>query len=1393
MKQEIENGSRPVRRKVFADLECSRQLDQFVNDVLDHADANRSGILISGPKGTGKTFFVENCLKKFEGLHPVLIARHYERHEKIPYYGFKYCLSDYLSKVYNQFTKKEFQQFARSLKKHLGDSFPLLLDYIPELSLITAQAPVSRRTHATVENQLYPLFKRLFEFLAHDSGKPVVFFTDDLQWIDASGINLLKYLLLNLGTDKLVWVGACRAPQSNTSTLKHLDEELSFSKRRIENIFLRGFTAAEVRKFLEVALVGECHNDLVSVCHTLSGGIASHLQTLLDSLKAGDLLRYENGCWNCDKEMVEIRYTEHNTEGIILEGVKKLSARSQEVLSIMACMGRLNKRTILEWLSGDALLMEDVLSEASQAALLTIGETSVRFSDPQIGELLYHSLENGKRISLHHQIATMFYRRLELLTSMEFVVMVSNFNQSMDLLRKEGRLQMAAELNYKAGKISQQENALDQARYFFKVSAELLKECPWDEVYDQAVPVYMERARVEYVLGEYDLAEIHLDYLLERIVEPVRRASIFELKVTINNHLGRYLKVVRILKESLAELGLELPMNEERQSAEVSMLTGLLTLQEEGVPVNGPAHNLNVEARQAILKLLYVGGMGLHHSSDVLMRWAALQIILCSGIDSISGVKAIGCVSYGRMLIISGDIQKGFEFGLKGLQINNDLNDVNLRCRVFGVYAFYIQPWQKPFADSHSFLDRAILAGQKSGDLIGLYILKTHRLNLHLVSGLPLRDLPRLDFEESHHGRELTYYITHYQKSLLEFLMGKSPVFAMPRQEPSWLAAQLTIQEEKFYRNYVWARYYFLFGHYELAADSAMEADNNRKLQEGSPLLPANLLVWFLSMTQNWENYPEEQEGKMKSKLDDILLMFALWQEHAPANYGSAWCLMKAEYARIGGEHSEAISFYERSAEMSGTNIYHSAITHELWAKHLLAVPGEFYNAWYHLTEAVRSFNEWGAIAKAKQLMQHYETVIPPAEVDRKYFDENIDVETIQYELSGDMQVTSLVKKLMVLLLRISGSTQVVVEVVKDNGDRILYDELSLLFGSKLKAGRKSTETGTIVPVSLMLMALKSQTTIVVNDPRTEQGLRDMHIIQQRGVQSFLVLPVTINGHLSMVIYLENVFAGDWYIPERLRWIRIAANQGAVIIENARIHERSVKLNQELRKEMAEKERLSSMIEAQKDAHLRALVQTQDDERKRIASDLHDSLGSLLSTVKLRFNGLQDDFEKNIPDKFVRFRDTIGMLDDAIHELRQISHNMLPVSLRRFGLKAALETFVEQINASQQLDSRLQIFGLDRRLPEEVEVASYRICQELVQNVIKHAGASFVSIQVIDHRDSLNIIVEDNGKGIVKNEIARGFGFTTIQSKVDLFKGSFEIDSKPGKGAMVLVDIPIVP
>jgi signal transduction histidine kinase len=225
---------------------------------------------------------------------------------------------------------------------------------------------------------------------------------------------------------------------------------------------------------------------------------------------------------------------------------------------------------------------------------------------------------------------------------------------------------------------------------------------------------------------------------------------------------------------------------------------------------------------------------------------------------------------------------------------------------------------------------------------------------------------------------------------------------------------------------------------------------------------------------------------------------------------------------------------------------------------------------------------------------------------------------------------------------------------------------------------------------------------------------------------------------------------------------------------------------------MEEKERLMKELETQRDIHLKAVERTQNEDRKRIAGNLHDSVGAMLSSIKMRLNSLQSDFQNHIPDKADKFAATVGLIDETVQELRRIVYDMMPLSLHRFGLPPALNAFVDQINESQRVQVELQILGLDERLIEELEMTIYRICQELVQNVLKHAAATKLRIQIIRHLDRVNLIVEDNGIGMTTSSVVPGIGFDTITAKVDLYRGTFTIESSPGKGTMILIDIPLM-
>lgn len=1359
--------------KPLADYKRFGRLDEYIQNALFSPSMNLCGVLVKGQSGTGKTFFVENYLQKFAPPYPVIITRHNPQQETIPYAGFRHGIADFLNTAYHHLGKEKYRAFSSLLKSELGDNFFLLCEYIPELAMLLDKQPdAGDRWSLKIENQLYPSFKILFNTISKFYHKPILFFSDDLQFIDGPGMNLLKYLLIQLAPKNMVWIGAYREGQGNSFLINQLMESLNLVKKYVEYISLKEFALSQGHFFMERWLGGTCAPELSELCHRLSEANLAQLQVLVESLKNDRLIYEKEGVWQGNYAGIQKRYQGQSTLRIVRERWDALAKEAQEMLCLVACLGGYHRRLLLAHFEENEALLEACLVQATQLGLLVSEDNSYRFSESHFGEMVYDWMDAGQKSFYHYRIAKLLQQRQgSRMTFSKQITMTGHFNQALDQVRKNGELEFCAALNFQAGSLYKQDQVFDQAKMYFKFSADLYKECAWEKVRDQVWQVYLERAKVEYALGEYDLAEIHLDYLLDRFPEPVARTEAFELKIIINSHLGRYRKVVGILIESLSELGLELPLEESVLLEEIEALNAQFSHAEEELPPDE-----GTEVQQAILKLLSAGGMGLHHTSDILMTWAALQIINRSK-HFPSPVRAIGFVSYGRMRIIAGEIQKGVELGKEGLAYTIAQHDLQYRCRVFGVYAFYIQPWQRSFLDSLGFLEEGMRAGREAGDLIGLYILKTHQFNLHFISGAPIEELLHYDFEESYPGRELTYYITHYQKSLIRFLTGETAAFSIPRPQPSTLAAHLTIQEEKFYRNHVWARYYFLFGYYELAMQYGKEAHQNRKLQEGSPLVPANLQIIYLSITQHWHNWNQEQRAPLVKDLQEILRQMELWSAHAPINYLGILDLLYAEWHRIQGSDKEKIeAFYKRSLDHAGENSYLKALAHESLARYYLGNLPSSDKAAFHLGHSIREYRKWGAVAKVRQLFQQYRFLLK-GNFSHKH---DLDIEMVLRELSGDLSFKSLIHKLMTLLLRVSGSTKVVIEWVENSGESKGQEVMNLL----------NTSTVHRLPKAMMVMARRTQELLVVNDLQDSNLMSEVILLEEQGVKSFIILPITLSDSYAMTIYLENSVKPDWYQKDQIKWTRITANQGAVVIENARTHERTVELNTKLQQEITEKQALASQMEAQKDAHLQQLIDMQESERKRIAGDLHDSLGSLLSGIKLRFHGIK---ARSRQEQDLLHREMLAQLDEAVEEVRRIAHNMSPVSLRRFGLPNTLQSLIEQINASEQLEAELQMLGLEERLPEQFELTLYRICQELVQNVLKHAKCSKLHLQIILHPDTLNLLVEDNGQGMDISQVKPGFGFAAIQAKVKLLKGNFSIESHPGKGCMAIVDIPYRP
>ena len=206
-----------------------------------------------------------------------------------------------------------------------------------------------------------------------------------------------------------------------------------------------------------------------------------------------------------------------------------------------------------------------------------------------------------------------------------------------------------------------------------------------------------------------------------------------------------------------------------------------------------------------------------------------------------------------------------------------------------------------------------------------------------------------------------------------------------------------------------------------------------------------------------------------------------------------------------------------------------------------------------------------------------------------------------------------------------------------------------------------------------------------------------------------------------------------------------------------------------------------------------AIVSTQDQERKRIAQDIHDGLGSVLSAAKLKLSSLEESKASLSSDQLEKYQSTLTLLDEASAELRSISHNIMPATLSKLGLVAALQNLIGKISGRSGLQISFTAHELEGRIEETTEISIYRIILELINNIVKHANADKVSIQLVKYPKYINVIVEDNGQGFDYSralEEKKGIGLGNVLSRVEFLKGTVDIDSAVGKGTTVVIEIP---
>jgi signal transduction histidine kinase len=204
-----------------------------------------------------------------------------------------------------------------------------------------------------------------------------------------------------------------------------------------------------------------------------------------------------------------------------------------------------------------------------------------------------------------------------------------------------------------------------------------------------------------------------------------------------------------------------------------------------------------------------------------------------------------------------------------------------------------------------------------------------------------------------------------------------------------------------------------------------------------------------------------------------------------------------------------------------------------------------------------------------------------------------------------------------------------------------------------------------------------------------------------------------------------------------------------------------------------------------------AIINTEENERKRFAKDLHDGLGPLMSTVKMSLSALNERITD--PSGIVILNNTHHLINEAINTLKDVSNNLSPHVLSNFGLSSALGAFTTKINQTKAIEIDFKSNMENQRLDTEKEVVVYRAACELINNSILHSGASRIDVELNKHEKIITLHFYDNGRGFdtssLQGEDIKGMGLSNIETRVRSVDGVFILESNPGKGMSALIKI----
>ncbi|KOS69758.1 hypothetical protein AEA09_06035 [Lysinibacillus contaminans] len=1356
------------------------QIEELQNTYRQVENGDKKIVFVSGSSGYGKTAFVHELKNEIVSSKGYFVESKYDQlQQETTFAPMIQPLRSLLKQVYVEGEKSVdlWRSLFSEVKLVYTDQLMLLMPELKWFSDVSSivmpdEQGTTKQLHAFIFSSIQ---KILLTFALQK--RPIVWFVDDIQWADSSSIEMLKQVYEQHRAGYFLLIGTYR-PEGISDFKEFVDWQ--FHLQSYQTITLQLLSEEEIRMWLEESLNAQTNTFslLAKQLQILTKGNPLFVKEAFRTFQRDHIIYFEQQekKWQLNLEKLNQDFLNNELLLFIENRIEFLAEDTREILQIVACFGtqfefsslaKLLSISSENLLNELAILMEQGFivsldahfkwaSTFEHEGILHAFSLKFRIVHDRIQQVAYYSLPNEERAKIHYNIGKLLTENeQDIEGSLHLNEAVKHFNYCKHLLSAEEK-QYIAMWNFTLGFNAKKAGLFENALYFLTTSVELLPPNHWSELREQSLEIYAQLGECEYLIGHYELSEIHLQEALNHSSTVLELLTIYNLKTMLYIESENKIIGVEAGFEGLrvSEMNIREEPTKLQLAKELLLLKAALKNKSTQKLLNLPPIE-NKEIDLLIQMIINMTGnsyvLNANLTGMLLMR--GMRLLLKYGTSSSS---AIVFINYAILLNVAfGDIKQASRFAKLAITIADNQNNMYIKGHIYFVYGVFINHWTNSYDKNIQYITKAQQNSQDIGRHHFVSASSCFICATQLIRGDSIQEL------SAEIRRQQQIFPTNTMQLSVDFLQELKlwmDVLSHSDIAVTW-DYPLTIKDQPAITIMHYAirlQMSFLFRN-EKQALVIMEA-LNQPVKDTYTLLLSPLYYFYRALWQfhsiHERTCSNEEKSVYRREIRQSIRKFKKWSKFAPQNFEHLYVLLLAENCRMKRLEGEAVLYYDRAIQLAKMHhfVQDEAVACERAANYYVSHQNQEM-AQAYILRGIQNLRQWGAETVAQLWENLYEVNFTPRVQSQNEVPLSFDMLTVfetTQSLAKEIRMEDLLRKMLFTLLKHAGA---------DIGYFIRNVKNQLVVLAKAEASEAAFTMFENQAINLLnesmqavvRYVLQSEEHIIIQNAQSHNTLKGF----PPTAKSILCLPIHHKGEVIALLFLENTLMTDAFNSTQVDLLKMISRQIAVSIENAQIYEELENRVQERTKELDE------MNKHLKNANNR--LEKNELERKTlmhsISHELRSPLTSTLGYIELILDGVISE-EDQIEKYLLRSRESLLSLNLLIQDLFDLANlesgraEYTFTKIKVAELYAQFEQQYEEEIKKSGLHYSANLYGNQEAC---VLIDVHRIKQvvtNLMLNAIKYTDDGSVRFSMFVEEENLIFSIEDSGIGIPESELA---------------------------------------